>query len=51
MTIHNEKRGLRVTALTEYVRGTSERMPRYLAEIRTKTALISSNRLRLIPGF
>jgi histidinol phosphatase-like PHP family hydrolase len=56
MTIKNviersEKMGLRVIALTEHVRRTSEWVPRYLAEIRAETAVISSNRLKLIPGF
>jgi putative hydrolase len=47
-----EKIGLRVIALTEHVRRTSDWIPRYLAEIRAETAAVaSSNKLQLIPGF
>ena len=47
-----EKIGLKVIALTEHVRRTSEWVPRYLDEIRAETALVSSNnKLRVIPGF
>jgi putative hydrolase len=47
-----EKIGLRVIAITEHVRRTSDWIPRYLAEIRAETAAaVSSNKLKLIPGF
>jgi putative hydrolase len=46
-----EKIGLRVIALTEHVRRTSDWVPRYLDEIRAETAAASSNKLRVIPGF
>ena len=47
-----EKIGLRVIALTEHVRRTSDWIPRYLAEIRGETAAAtSSNKLKLIAGF
>jgi putative hydrolase len=46
-----EKLGLRVIALTEHVRRTSDWIPRYLAEIRVETASVSTNKLKLIPGF
>lgn len=49
-----EKIGLRVIALTEHVRRTSDWIPRYLAEIRAETAAAtaSSNELlKVIPGF
>ncbi len=46
-----EKVGLRVIALTEHVRRTSDWVPRYLAEVRAETALASSNKLKVIPGF
>jgi putative hydrolase len=47
-----EKIGLKVIALTEHVRRTSEWVPRYLDEIRGETALVSSNnKLKVIPGF
>src|ERR671911_2482947 len=46
-----EKIGLRVIALTEHVRRTSDWVPRYLAEIRAETAAASSNKLKVIPGF
>jgi len=46
-----EKIGLKVIALTEHVRRTSEWVPRYLDEIRAETALVSNNKLRVIPGF
>ena len=51
-----EKIGLRVIALTEHVRRTSDWIPRYLAEIRAETAAAaataSSNKLlKVIPGF
>jgi putative hydrolase len=48
-----EKIGLRVIALTEHVRRTSDWVPRYLAEIRAETdAVASSNKLlKVIPGF
>jgi histidinol phosphatase-like PHP family hydrolase len=46
-----EKIGLRVIALTEHVRRTSDWIPRYLEEIRAETAAASNNKLKLIPGF
>jgi putative hydrolase len=46
-----EKIGLRVIALTEHVRRTSDWVPRYLAEIRAETAAASTNKLKVIPGF
>jgi putative hydrolase len=46
-----EKMGLRVMALTEHVRRTSDWVPRYLGEIRAETAATSSNKLKVIPGF
>ena len=47
-----EKIGLRVIALTEHVRRTSDWIPRYLAEIRAETAAAaSSNKLKVISGF
>jgi putative hydrolase len=47
----SEKIGLRVIALTEHVRRTSDWIPRYLAEIRAETAIASGNKLKLITGF
>ena len=47
-----EEMGLRVIAITEHVRRTSDWIPRYLAEIRAETAAAAnSNELKLIPGF
>ncbi len=46
-----QKIGLRVIAITEHVRRTSDWIPRYLAEIREETATINNNKLKLIPGF
>ena len=46
-----EKIGLRVIALTEHVRRTSDWVPRYLDEIRAETDAASSNKLKVIPGF
>ena len=43
--------GLRVIALTEHVRRTSDWVPRYLDEIKTETATTSSNKLKVISGF
>lgn len=56
LTIRNiivraEKMGLRVIALTEHVRRTSDWIPRYLDEIRTETAAADNNKLKIIPGF
>jgi putative hydrolase len=48
---HAEKIGLRVIALTEHVRRTSDWVPRYLDEIRAETAAATSNKLKVIPGF
>jgi putative hydrolase len=46
-----EKIGLRVIALTEHVRRTSDWIPAYLAEITAETAIASSSKLKLISGF
>src|SRR5215212_9087533 len=47
-----EKIGLKVIALTEHVRRTSDWVPSYLGEIRAETAAAaSSNKLKVIPGF
>jgi histidinol phosphatase-like PHP family hydrolase len=48
-----EKIGLRIIALTEHVRRTSDWVPRYLDEIRAETtaAAASSNKLEVIAGF
>src|SRR5919202_2234239 len=46
-----QEKGLRVIAITEHVRRTSDWVPRYLAEIRAETAALSSNKLKVIPGF
>jgi putative hydrolase len=47
-----EKLGLRVIALTEHVRRTSDWVPRYLDEIRAETAAAArGNKLKVIPGF
>ena len=48
---HAEKMGLTVIALTEHVRRTSDWIPIYLGEIRAESALASSNKLKVIPGF
>jgi putative hydrolase len=48
----SEKIGLRVIALTEHVRRTSDWVPRYLDEIRAEViAAASSNKLEVIAGF
>jgi putative hydrolase len=47
-----EKIGLKVIALTEHVRRTSDWVSRYLDEIRAETAAAASgNKLKVIPGF
>jgi putative hydrolase len=46
-----EDMGLKVIALTEHVRRTSDWVPRYLDEITTETATTSSNKLKVISGF
>src|SRR5215204_6419156 len=47
-----EKIGLKVIALTEHVRRTSDWVPRYLDEIRAETAAAArGNKLKVIPGF
>jgi putative hydrolase len=47
-----EKIGLKVIALTEHVRRTSDWVPRYLDEIRAETAAAGTgNKLKVIPGF
>ena len=43
--------GLRVIALTEHVRRTSDWVPRYLGEITTEAATVSANKLKVISGF
>jgi putative hydrolase len=45
-----EKIGLKVIALTEHVRRTSDWVPRYLHEIRVETAA-NCNKLKVISGF
>jgi putative hydrolase len=46
-----EKIGLRVIALTEHVRRTSDWVPRYLDEIRAENAVASSSKVKVISGF
>ena len=46
-----ENIGLKVIALTEHVRRTSDWVPRYLDEITTETAAASGNKLKVISGF
>ena len=46
-----EKIGLRVIAVTEHVRRTSDWVPRYIDEMRAETAEAKSNKLKVIPGF
>ena len=46
-----EEIGLKVIALTEHVRRTSDWVPRYLDEIRQETATASNNKLKVITGF
>ena len=46
-----EEIGLKVIALTEHVRRTSDWVPRYLDEIRQETAAASNNKLKVITGF
>jgi putative hydrolase len=46
-----EKIGLKVIALTEYVRRTSDWVPRYLDELRAETTVARSNKLKVIPDF
>ncbi len=46
-----EKIGLKVIALTEHVRRTSDWVPRYIDEMRAETAEAKSNKLKVIPGF
>jgi putative hydrolase len=43
--------GLKVIALTEHVRRTSDWVPRYLGEITTEAATASGNKLKVISGF
>jgi putative hydrolase len=49
--IRAEKIGLKVIAVTEHVRRTSEWVPRYIDEMRAETAEAKSNKLKVIPGF
>jgi putative hydrolase len=46
-----EKIGLKVIAITEHVRRTSDWVPRYLDELRAETTVARSNKLKVIPGF
>ena len=46
-----EKIGLKVIALTEHVRRTSDWVPRYLDELRAETTVARINKLKVIPGF
>jgi putative hydrolase len=46
-----EKMGLRVIAVTEHVRKTSDWVPRYIDEMRAESAAAKSNKLKMIPGF
>ena len=46
-----EKIGLKVIAITEHVRRTSDWVPRYIDEMRAETAEAKSNKLKVIPGF
>lgn len=46
-----EKIGLKVIAVTEHVRRTSDWVPRYIDEMRAETAEAKSNKLKVIPGF
>ena len=46
-----EKKGLKVIAITEHVRRTSDWVPRYLDELRAEASLVSSNKLKVISGF
>jgi putative hydrolase len=46
-----EKIGLKVIALTEHVRRTSDWVPRYLEEMRQEIAAASNNKLKVITGF
>ncbi len=46
-----ENMRLKVIALTEHVRRTSDWVPRYLEEVRKETTTASNNKLKVIPGF
>jgi putative hydrolase len=46
-----EKVGLKVIAVTEHVRRTSDWVPRYIDEMRAESAVAKSNKLKVIPGF
>jgi putative hydrolase len=46
-----EKIGLKVIAVTEHVRKTSDWVPRYIDEMRAESAAAKSNKLKMIPGF
>ncbi len=48
---HAEKIGLKVIAVTEHVRRTSDWVPRYIDEMRAESAAAKSNKLKMIPGF
>jgi putative hydrolase len=48
---HAEKIGLKVIAVTEHVRKTSDWVPRYIDEMRAESAAAKSNKLKVIPGF
>jgi putative hydrolase len=46
-----EKIGLRGIAITEHVRRSSDWVPRYLDELRAEASMVSTNKLKVIPGF
>src|SRR5215203_1743420 len=46
-----EKIGLKVIALTEHVRRTSDWVPRYIDELRAETTVARSNKLKVIHSF
>ena len=46
-----EKKGLKIIAVTEHVRRTSDWVPRYLNELREEASLVSSSKLKVITGF
>jgi histidinol phosphatase-like PHP family hydrolase len=46
-----EKKGLKIIAITEHVRRTSDWVPRYLDELREEASLVSSSKLKVITGF
>ncbi|HEX2067516.1 MAG TPA: hypothetical protein VHF08_02330, partial [Nitrososphaeraceae archaeon] len=46
-----EKIGLKVIAVTEHVRRTSDWVPRYIDEMTAESAAVSSSKLKVITGF